>query len=504
MQHFYDGQIRRYITQTIRVFSNFVVKYGDGTLHRVPVLYGDADRMAASIIRNNSENSVNSVPRISVYVTSIALDKDRLGDSTFVGKMHFREREVDPATGNYTSSQGRNYTVERLMPTPFKLTMKVDIWTANTDQRLQLLEQILVLFNPSLEIQTSDNYIDWTSLSVLNLNDVTWDSRSVPSGADTAIDVSTITIDTPIWISPPVKVKHLGVITKIITSIYENSDIDSSSYIDGLGIPLTDSGANLTGLLSTDYVTITDYQIQVYNNTSGIGQAVLLGANENVVSGDIDLEIPIRQGTAINWDQVFSSYPGKFISGVSKLFLIQPNGTEVIGTIAVDPIDSTILSVNWDPDTLSTNTGIDSDGLIEGVDVDYDAAGSYRPGSTGTFDAIINPLSIGPNDKKFIARYGALAAGRRYLIIEDIGNVINTDGADAWKSTTNVDLIAKANDIIEWTGTAWQVVFDSAQYGDTMVWQTNIYTGVQYLWNGVQWIKSFEGEYGPGQWRIVL
>ena len=44
MQHFYDGQIRRYITQTIRVFSNFVVKYGDGSLVRVPVMYGDADK----------------------------------------------------------------------------------------------------------------------------------------------------------------------------------------------------------------------------------------------------------------------------------------------------------------------------------------------------------------------------------------------------------------------------------------------------------------------------
>ena len=26
-----------------------------------------------------------------------------------------------------------------------------------------------MLFNPSLEIQTTDNYIDWTSLSVVNL-----------------------------------------------------------------------------------------------------------------------------------------------------------------------------------------------------------------------------------------------------------------------------------------------------------------------------------------------
>jgi hypothetical protein len=90
MQHFYDGQIRRYITQTIRVFSNFVVKYGDGTLVRIPVLYGDADRQAASIIRQNSENKINSTPRIAVYVSELSLDRDRLSDSSYVGKMHFR------------------------------------------------------------------------------------------------------------------------------------------------------------------------------------------------------------------------------------------------------------------------------------------------------------------------------------------------------------------------------------------------------------------------------
>ena len=90
MEFFYDGQVRRYITQTIRVFSNFVVKYGDGTLVRVPVMYGDADRQVASIIRQNSENKVNSVPRIAVYVSAFALDRDRLSDSSYVGKVHVR------------------------------------------------------------------------------------------------------------------------------------------------------------------------------------------------------------------------------------------------------------------------------------------------------------------------------------------------------------------------------------------------------------------------------
>jgi len=161
------------------------------------------------------------------------------------------------------------------------------------------------------------------------------------------------------------------------------------------------------------------------------------------------------------------------------------------------------MLVNWDRDTLVTNTGIDSTGKLD-FEAGYNAAGSYRPNSTGTFDAIVNPLTFNP---------GTATAGKRYLIIEDIGSTANTTDnqwtgtvgtaatnyADAWGN-----LVAKANDIIEYTGSAWQLIFSHTQHSSTMVWQTNIYTGVQYLWNGVSWVKSFEGEYQPGSWRLEL
>lgn len=490
MQHFYDGQVRRYLVQIIRLLSNFVVKYGDGTLHRIPVLYGDADRQVANILRQNSENVVNSVPRISVYIYGLDLDKDRLSDSSFVGKVHVREREVE--NGVYTRGQGRNYTVERLMPTPFKLTVKVDIWTANTDQKMQVLEQILVLFNPSLEIQTTDNYIDWTSLSVLNLSQCNWSSKTVPVGNDTPIDVATLTLDTPIWISPPVKVKHLGVITKIITSIYEGGNYDDSTYIEGLGQPLVTPGTTDFGaLLTREVVTITDYKLQVYNNTQGIGQAMLLPNGQNTRVGP--LEVPQNQGGGIDWIKVLEQYPGKYVAGSSMLFLTQPNGTEVVGTVAVNPIDNSILSVTWDGDTLPTNTGIDSTGKLD-TDPGYDGAGSYRPNSPGTFDRIIDPLQKGPG-----SGLDYPVAGTRYLIVEDIGSENNESPSSAWGT-----LVALANDIIEWDGEQWNVIFAADQEPDTMLWQTNIYSGVQYVWNGVYWTKSFEGEYPVGSWRLEL
>jgi len=53
MQFFYDGQIRRYITQIVRLMSNFSYKDGDGVLKQIPVMYGDMTRQVAHIIRDN-------------------------------------------------------------------------------------------------------------------------------------------------------------------------------------------------------------------------------------------------------------------------------------------------------------------------------------------------------------------------------------------------------------------------------------------------------------------
>ena len=551
MNFFYDGQIRRYLLQTIRLLSNFVVKYGDGSLVRVPVMYGDADRQVAHINKQNSENKINSTPRIAVYISDLQMDRERLSDATHVGKVHIREREIDDADSTnpqYTSSQGKNYTVERLMPTPYKLTLKADIWSSSTEQKLQILEQIMMLFNPSLEIQTTDNYLDWTSLSVVNLTNMTFSNRQVPVGTESAIDIATLTFDMPIWISPPAKVKTLGVVTNIIMGIYKNKSTATNTYIDGFGV---DSGidvndsANLSDLMNTARASIDDFGVTIHG-----GSARILDAGENVTyANNNSLYTSVKNGLDINWRIMLDQYPGQFRPGVSRLFLIQEDGTEVSGTCVLNPLDEAVLTVNWDEDTYPTNSTI---------------ASTYRPNSPGTFDAIVDPEKSGPG-----SGLGASTVGTRYLIINNIGggiretliaetrsnridtsidyvrvkdsrvlvnNVevaftamniqdkyvirlatnaavddfityelfVNEDGPDAWKNTDQSDFIANTNDIIEWDGSKWRVVFNAEATKDTIVYLTNIYTNVQYKWNGVQWRKSFEGEYNRGRWRLEL
>ena len=99
MQHFYDGQIRRYITQMVRLMSNFSYKDGKGNLTQIPVMYGDLTRQVANIIRENSENKIPSAPRMAVYITGLAMDTARLADSSYINKTSFVENGFTSALG---------------------------------------------------------------------------------------------------------------------------------------------------------------------------------------------------------------------------------------------------------------------------------------------------------------------------------------------------------------------------------------------------------------------
>ena len=165
MLHFYDGQIRKFLTQFIRILSNFSVETGKGkddtvTLRQVPVVYGDMTRQVANIIRQNSENALQYAPRIAAYVRELNYDRERMQNPYHIEKQHLRERNYNETTEQYDNKLGAGYTVEKVMPSPFRLEVTADIWTTNTDQKLQIMEQILYLFNPDFEIQKTDNYLD--------------------------------------------------------------------------------------------------------------------------------------------------------------------------------------------------------------------------------------------------------------------------------------------------------------------------------------------------------
>ena len=463
MLHFYEGQVRKFLTQFIRILSNFSVETGRGSdgavnLRAVPVVYGDPTRQVANIIRNNSENTLQYAPRIAAYVRELNYDRDRMQNPYHVEKQHLRERDVD-SDGNYTNQLGAGFTVEKVMPSPFRLEVSADIWTTNTDQKLQIMEQILYLFNPDFEIQKTDNYIDWTSLSYVELTGTTFSSRTIPVGADSEIDIATLTFSMPIWISPPVKVKKLGVVQKIIMSIYDDDGGIAKGLIDGELISRSFITPNNFGLL------VTGNQLRLLGSTgtnvkSG-GDGFQTGANE---PNNFD---PFETfGPAVNWKTLLDQY-GKVTNGTSQIRLTQPNGNEIVGTIATTTLDDTILLYTIDDDTIPTN-------------------------SLTAVKKIINPATFNP---------GTPANGDRYLVINDVG-----DSTSSFQSATWGILVASVGDIIEYNSTTskWNIAFDASNPDSTQHYVTNLNTGIQYRFNGTEWVKSYEGVYTQGNWSIVL
>jgi len=474
MDFFYDGQIRRYVTQFMRIFIGFKYEAGNGDQQSIPVMYGDLTRQVANIIRENSENKLPTVPRIACYITGLEMDTSRLSDPTFVSKVNIRERNYtvdESGNRNYTSAPGKNVTVERLMPTPYIMTMKADIWTSNTDQKLQLLEQILVLFNPALEIQTTDNYVDWTSLSVVYLTGQQFSSRSIPAGTESDIDICSLDFQIPVWISPPAKVKKLGVVRSIIANIFtEDGDVQNLSTL-----VYNNSDSN------TVYVN-PRYPILLFkaNNGQDYDYEVTI-LDQNAAIQDLGLDKKeYSDGRKLDWNGVLAAL-GNFTEGTSTIYFRQPDGTEIEGTIAINPVDPYILLVTVDPDS----PGYKGNTLL---------TSSQYPSGKGTVDAIVDPTTYNPIYK--LNGTNNIPLGHRLLVLEDVAN-----DADGWKNVDNTNTTITANSIVEWNGSSWVVIFDPSAVED-FTYVSNLNTGIQYKWDGIQWLKSFEGEYAPGFWRF--
>lgn len=342
--HFADNQIRRFLIQIVRGFSGFQYQTGargntPAQLRVVPCMMARRNRQAEAIRRNLSENTINTVPLITIDHTGLAFDPTRLQNTNHVSKVKVSERKFDPQTGEYTSERGNSATVERIMGRPFIMSIQVSIWTSNQDQKHQLMEQILPIIYPSFDIQNSDNPVDWTALTTARPTDLTWSTLTVPIGSDNSIDAANISLEIPIWLSPPAKIKRTAIIEKIITNI-NNADLEN-----GVDPSLGDT-------ITSVIVTPENHHINVKNN-----KITLLGANTNSTDAN---------GEVFKWDDLFDKYQRPLVPAQTLLSIKNSEFTEneIFGRLQKTE-DENILEWQIDIDSLPSNTLSAVDGVID-------------------------------------------------------------------------------------------------------------------------------------------
>lgn len=202
--YFFEEQLAKYQIQFTAIFDGLVVKTGkrengEDRYLPVPTIFGTKDRVTAALLGDNTQNAMLRLPLMSANMKGLNIALDRMkGSGTERRFTYF------PKGGEYPKDIK---TVKQRMPIPFDMTMELMIYASNQFQHRQILEQILVFFDPILQIQKNDQVFDWTKITTVELTDISLD-ENYPVGAEKRNILTTIQFKVPIYLSVPSDVKN--------------------------------------------------------------------------------------------------------------------------------------------------------------------------------------------------------------------------------------------------------------------------------------------------------
>lgn len=202
--YYFDGQLKRYITQFMAVFAGMWVRIGASAgqpsrLIRVPIAYGNKDRVAAWIKSHQTQNLPLRLPIFGAFLRNVQPAPDKRKG---VGQT----RRQTVAVNNGEAFPNNIKVVRQLMPVPYRATFELSVFASNELQHQQIMEQIMMLFDPILQIQTSDDPLDWTQITTVELTNMNWDTN-YPAGADRRIIQSVHLFEVIFYLSGPAEFK---------------------------------------------------------------------------------------------------------------------------------------------------------------------------------------------------------------------------------------------------------------------------------------------------------
>ena len=143
------------------------------------------------------------------------------------------------------------------------------------------------------------------------------------------------------------------------------------------------------------------------------------------------------------------------------------------------------------------------------TDLDYTISSSSFEARIGDetvtgFDVYVNGLLVSATGSNVEDKF-VITLDTAYNEGDEVKYVLNLneDGAEAWKNADGSDFVADSNDIVEWDGTKWNIIWDSSVENST-TYVTNVTNGQQYYWNNYYWQLAVDGYYPRGTWTITL
>lgn len=454
LDYFFDSQLRRVIKHLLATFGNFKVytgldDLGEMTFKKVPCLWGDPSRQVGGVIRSdNNENTLTQLPFMALDIESHTISRENIrGQITQDIRIATNKQNQD---GEYINELDKIFHVSRFQPVPWSLDFKIDIFTSNTTNKTELIQQIALCFYPSIQLQMTTNSLDWTGLVDVELASCDWTSRSRPSGTEDQVDVCTLHFKSVMWYAPPAKVREAKQIHEVITTITDSVDPFEQTFDKNV------------------IVTPNNHLIKVnQDNDEWFATLLTSSGSETTPSGDF-----------LSWDKLFELY-GEFQEGISQMRLKRTYDDEnpIVATMSY-PLsgEENTIQLDIDENSLPTSTLDPVIGFIDPTKHFPNGNGAVLPSPTG-------------ND--------------RYVCLGEA----NLDTV-AWNNETIVgsDNIVNTNDIVEYnqTSSKWEIIFKASE-STNVEYLDNINDGKKYQFTKEEgWFDVIYSIYRQGMWKIIL
>ena len=142
--HFYHETIKRSVSVFGTLFNNLNIKRADGTLMKVPLAYGPRSKWIARLQQqadlgiSGTPRTAISLPRMAFEISSIEYDSTRkLSKKT----QYKKAKSSDPTVMQY-----------QYAPAPYNIGFELSVLVKNTDDGLQIIEQIFPYFTPDYTV----------------------------------------------------------------------------------------------------------------------------------------------------------------------------------------------------------------------------------------------------------------------------------------------------------------------------------------------------------------
>ena len=155
-EHFYHKQIRNTVIAFGTIFNNINIKRLDSSGNplqniRVPLSYSPKEKFIARLEQNadltGDDSSVAiTLPRMAFDITGYAYDASR--------KLNKNQR-----VGVVTENADTTKLNTQYSPVPYDVSFELNVFTANSDDGLQIIEQILPYFQPDYTVTMIESTI---------------------------------------------------------------------------------------------------------------------------------------------------------------------------------------------------------------------------------------------------------------------------------------------------------------------------------------------------------